>query len=129
MRKEFSVGNKKILLVDDEQDLVETMEMSLEAKGFEILKAYDGEEGLKLAIEANPDLIILDLMMPKMNGYQVCWEIKNNEKTKHLRVIMLTAKAQESDKFWGYETGADDYVTKPFEMAELVKKINSFLAD
>ena len=114
---------KRILIVDDEKDLVDTIEMALEAHGFEVLSALDGEEGLKKAIADAPDVVVLDLMMPKMNGYQVSWEIKNNEDTKHIKVIMVTAKAQESDKFWGYETGADDYLTKPFELSELIKKI------
>ena len=122
-------GKKNILLIDDERDLVETVEMSLKSKGYEVVTAFDGEEGLKVALETKPDIVILDLMMPKMNGYQVCWELKNNEVTKDLKVIMLTAKTQESDKFWGYETGADDYITKPFEMAELVKKIAKFLGN
>lgn len=122
------MGDKKrILLVDDEKDLVETMEMALEARGFEVLKAYDGEEGLRKALDDKPGIVILDIMMPKMNGYQVCWELKNRDETKHLSVILLTAKTQESDIFWGFETGADDYITKPFEMAELLKRINKFI--
>lgn len=120
-------AKKRVLLVDDEKDLVETMEMALEAQGFEVISAFDGEEGLAKALHEKPDVVILDLMMPKMNGYQVCWEIKNREETKALKVIMLTAKTQESDKFWGFETGADEYVTKPFEMSELVKKISKFV--
>ncbi len=122
-------NKKRILIVDDEQDLVDTMEMALEASGYEVLSALDGEEGLRKATTENPDLVILDLMMPKMNGYQVSWELKNNEDTKHLKIIMVTAKTQESDKFWGYETGADDYITKPFQMSELVKKIAKFLGE
>lgn len=118
---------KTILLVDDEKDLLETMEMALESQGFNVITAFDGEEGLAKAVSEKPDIIILDLMMPKMNGYQVCWELKNREETKSLKVIMLTAKTQESDKFWGFETGADDYVTKPFEMSELIKKITKFV--
>lgn len=120
------MAKKKILLVDDEHDLVETMQLALEAKGYEIACAYDGEEGLKAAREGAPDIVILDLMMPKMNGYQVCWELKNNDVTRNIKVIMLTAKTQETDKFWGHETGADDYVTKPFEMSALLKRIADF---
>lgn len=120
-------AKKTILLVDDEKDLLETMVMALEAQGFDVISAFDGEEGLAKAVSEKPDIVILDLMMPKMNGYQVCWELKNREETKALKVIMLTAKTQESDKFWGFETGADDYVTKPFEMSELVKKITKFI--
>lgn len=120
------MAKTKILLVDDERDLVETMEMALEAKGYDVVCAYDGEEGLKQAVSTRPDVIILDLMMPKMNGYQVCWELKNNETTRDIKVVMLTAKTQESDKFWGHETGADDYITKPFEMSHLIQRIECF---
>ena len=120
------MSKTKILLVDDERDLVETMEMALEAKGYEVICAYDGDEGLKQAVATHPDIIILDLMMPKMNGYHVCWELKNNDTTREIKVIMLTAKTQESDKFWGHETGADDYITKPFEMSHLIQRIETF---
>jgi DNA-binding response OmpR family regulator len=122
------MAKTKILLVDDERDLVETMEMALEAKGYDVVSAFDGEEGLKQAVSTRPDVIILDLMMPKMNGYQVCWELKNNDATRDIKVVMLTAKTQESDKFWGHETGADDYITKPFEMSYLIQRIESFSA-
>lgn len=114
---------KRILIIDDEEDLVETMEMALEAHGYSVMTALDGEDGLKKSTQERPDVIVLDIMMPKMNGYQVCWELKNHDETKSLKVIMLTAKTQESDKFWGYETGADEYITKPFEMQELIQKI------
>lgn len=114
---------KRILIVDDERDLVETLIFRLESEGYDVSVAYDGQEGLEKAKKDKPDLILLDVMMPKLNGYQVCRELKSSDATKKIVVIMLTAKAQESDKFWGMETGADAYVTKPFESGELLSKI------
>jgi len=120
---------KRILIVDDEKDIVESVQFSLEFEGFECLVAYDGEEALLKAKSENPDLILLDIMLPKINGYQVCRLLKSDEKYKHIPIIMLTAKAQESDKFWGMETGADDYMTKPFELEKLIQKIQGYLEE
>ena len=120
------MDKKRILIVDDEKDIVESVQFKLEFEGFECLVAYDGEEALLKARRENPDLILLDIMLPKMNGYQVCRFLKSEEQHKHIPIIMLTAKAQESDKFWGMETGADDYVTKPFELEKLIQKIQGY---
>jgi len=120
------MDKKKILIVDDEKDIVESVQFKLEFEGFECLVAYDGEEALLKARGENPDLILLDVMLPKMNGYQVCRLLKSKEQHRHIPIIMLTAKAQESDKFWGMETGADDYVTKPFELEKLIQKIQGY---
>ncbi len=121
------MNKKRILIVDDERDIVETIQFMLESEGFECLTAYDGEDALLKARTENPDLILLDIMLPKINGYQVCRLLKSDEEYKHLPIIMLTAKVQESDKFWGKESGADDYVTKPFEMEKLIQKIQGYL--
>ena len=121
------MDRKKILLVEDQADLIEMLKLSLEAIDYEIITAADGEEGLKKTRKESPNLILLDVMMPKMNGYQVCRELKKDEATKKIPVIMLTAKGQQSDKFWGKETGADEYVTKPFDMDELMEKIRGLL--
>lgn len=121
------MAKKKILVVDDEGELVKGLQIRLEASGFEVIAAFDGQEGLEKARDEKPDLILLDVMMPKMNGYQVCRELKNDENTKNIVVIMLTAKGQESDKFWGKEVGANDYVIKPFESSELMEKIKELL--
>ena len=118
---------KRILIVDDEKDIVESIEFSLEFEGFECSAAHDGEEALLKARKEYPDLILLDIMLPKINDYQVCRLLKSDEKYKHIPIIMITAKAQESDKFWGKESGADDFVTKPFDMEELVQKIRGCL--
>lgn len=118
---------QKVLIVDDEHDIVETIRFSLELEDFECLVAYDGEEALLKAKREDPDLILLDIMLPKTNGYQVCRLLKSDQEYSHIPIIMLTAKTQESDKFWGKESGADDYVTKPFEMEKLIRKIQEYL--
>lgn len=118
---------RKILIVDDEPDMVENTRLFLDHKGHEVLSAFDGEEGLRIARQERPDIILLDVMMPKINGYQVCRELKGDAETKSIPIIMLTAKAQESDKSWGKEVGADNYVTKPFEMNDLIQKIEDLL--
>lgn len=121
------MDKKRILIVDDERDIVETIQFRLEVEGFECLVAYDGEEAFLKAKRENPDLILLDIMLPKINGYQMCRLLKSEQEYSHIPIIMLTAKTQESDKFWGKESGADDYVTKPFEMEKLVQIIHEYL--
>lgn len=115
--------NKKILIIDDESSLVEMLSMRLEAHNYRVISACDGEEGLDKARSAAPDLIILDLMLPKLDGYQVCRMLKSDERYKHIPIIIFTARAQESDMKAGMEAGADAYVTKPFEPAILLDKI------
>ena len=119
---------KKILIVDDEKDIVETLSFMLQAKGFECIAAYDGEEGLNLAKKVNPDLVILDVMMPKINGYKICRLLKFDNKYKNIPIIMITARSQDEDKIIGEETGADEYITKPFEFSDVLEKINKYLA-
>ena len=121
------MAKKKILVVDDEMDLVEMVSLRLEANNFEVLKAYDGQVGLDLARTDKPDLVILDLMLPKLEGYKVCRMLKFDEKYKHIPIILFTAKTQESDKKLGEDVGADAYVTKPFEPNELLSKIKELL--
>jgi len=121
------MAKKKILLVDDEKDLVEMVKMRLEASGYEVIPAYDGQEGLEKARRENPDLIILDIMLPKMDGYKVCRMLKFDEKYKKIPIIMFSARAQESDQLTGREVGADGYIVKPFEPAVLLNKIQEFL--
>ena len=118
---------KRILVVDDEVDLVETLTFRLEANGYEVIKAYDGQAGLDLAKKGNPDLIILDLMLPKLDGYKVCRMLKFDEKYKKIPIILFTARAQESDKKMGVEVGADAYITKPFDPQVLLAKIKQLL--
>ena len=118
---------KKILVVDDEVDLVETVRFPLEMEGFDVLVSYNGEDALNQARKENPDLIILDLMLPKLDGYKVCRLLKFDERYKHIPILMLTAKTQEKDKILGKETGADEYITKPFEMDHLIEKVKAYL--
>jgi DNA-binding response OmpR family regulator len=120
---------RKILVVDDEIDLVEMLTMRLESNNYQVISASDGQEGLDKARTEKPDLIILDLMLPKIDGYKVCRMLKFDEKYRQIPVILFTARAQESDIKLGEEVGADAYVTKPFEpdillgkVAELLKK-------
>ncbi len=120
-------NKKKILLVDDEQDMVYAVKMQLEASGFKVLTAQDGQEGLDKARAEKPDLIILDLMLPMIDGYKVCRMLKFDEKYKNIPVIIYTARAQEADEKLGYEVGADAYMTKPFDPKKLLAKINELL--
>lgn len=110
----------KILVVDDETKIVDILTFNLRKEGYETIEAYDGEAGLTLALSENPDLVILDIMMPKMDGYEVCKRIR---KTSQVPVIMLTAKDEEADKVLSFELGADDYITKPFGVKELLARV------
>jgi len=121
------MSKKRILVVDDEVDLVETIRFSLELEGYEVLVAYNGEEALNQARKENPDLILLDLMLPKLDGYKVCRLLKFDERYKRIPILMLTAKIQEKDKVIGMETGANEYITKPFEMDKLMDKVKNYL--
>lgn len=121
------MDKKKILLVDDEKDLVEAVKLRLEANNYEVIPAFDGQEALAQARRSKPDLIILDLMLPKIDGYKVCRMLKFDEKYKKIPIIMFTARAQESDKKLGEEVGADAYITKPFESQALLAKIKELL--
>jgi DNA-binding response OmpR family regulator len=118
---------KRILIADDEEDLVTTLQFTLEKEGYECLTAYDGKEALDKAKRENPDLIVLDIMMPKMNGYEVSRLLKFDARFKHIPIVMLTARTQEKDKEIGRETGADRYITKPFEMDDLVSTVRNML--
>lgn len=120
---------KTILLVDDEKDLVETVSFRLQAAGYEVVPAYDGQEGLEKARSLKPNLIILDLMLPRMDGYKVCRLLKFDEKYKGIPVIMFTARAQDSDRQMGLQVGADAYITKPFEPQVLLNKIKELLKE
>jgi phosphate regulon transcriptional regulator PhoB len=117
----------KILITDDEKDIVELISYNLAKEGFSIIKAYDGEAALRLVKLQKPDLLILDLMLPRMSGIDVCKTIRNNPDTANLPIIMLTAKADETDKIVGLEIGADDYITKPFSVRELVARVRAIV--
>jgi len=122
-------GNKekKVLIVDDEPDIVETIKFVLETEGITCITSYDGEDALNKAKSKKPDLIILDVMLPKINGYKVCRLLKFDSKYKNIPILMVTARSQEEDKVIGNETGADEYITKPFNIEELVEITKKYL--
>lgn len=120
-----SQGQKKILIVEDESDIAQLVKIYLEKEGFHTLRAKTGLEAQKLVSSDHPDLLILDLMLPEMDGLEVCKSLRNKPDTALLPIIMLTAKAEESDTIVGLELGADDYVTKPFSPKSLVARVKA----
>jgi len=118
---------EKILVTDDEEDIVDLISYNLAREGYSIIKAYDGEAALRQVKLQKPDLLILDLMLPRMSGIDVCKTIRSNPDSANLPVIMVTAKGDETDKIIGLEIGADDYVTKPFSVRELVARVRAVL--
>jgi DNA-binding response OmpR family regulator len=114
---------KKILIVEDEKDMVTGLKFNLEARDYTVIVAYDGETGYQKALSEKPDLVILDIMLPKLNGYEVCKSLK--KEIPDLPIIMLTAKSQEAEIVTGLEIGADDYITKPFSVLELLARIKA----
>lgn len=116
-----------VLIVDDEKDLVELVRYHLEKEGLKCLEARDGETALQLAREQTPDLMVLDLMLPGVDGLEVCRKLRKDSKTSSVAIIMLTAKAEEVDRIVGLEIGADDYMVKPFSPRELVARVKAVL--
>ena len=114
---------KKVLIVEDEKNIVDILRFNLQRSGYATLEAYDGEEGLRLALEENPDLVLLDVMLPKMIGFDVCKTLR--QRGSNVPVIILTAREEETDKVLGLEIGADDYITKPFSMRELIARVGA----
>lgn len=121
------MAQKKILIVDDEEDVLELVRYNLEKNGYAVVTAATGEEALEKVRTQTPDLIVLDLMLPGVDGFNVCKQLKGNPKTEHLPVIMLTAKGEEADIVTGLELGADDYVLKPFSPKVLIARIRRSL--
>lgn len=119
--------SKKILIVDDEPDTVELAKMVLSYEGYETTIAYDGDEALEKIRLETPDLVLLDIKMPKKDGLEVCRELKQNPEYKHIPILMFTAKAHNRDLELGWEAGADDYITKPFSGAALLERIRTHL--
>ena len=118
-------AKKTILIVDDEEPIINLLEYNLEKEGYNLIEARDGETGLKLAFDKKPDLILLDLMLPRIDGLTVCKRIRNSP--LNIPIIMISAKAEEIDKILGLELGADDYITKPFSVRELVARVKANL--
>lgn len=125
--KNFSDTREKILIVDDEMSTLMPLKRSLESENYAVVEAYDGHEAIKKANEEIPDLIILDLMLPGMDGIEVCQHLKADIQTEKIPIIMLTAKDNINDKVEGLQIGADDYVTKPFVLKELKARIKSVM--
>ena len=115
--------SKRVLIIEDEKNIVDILSFNLGKEGYDTLEAYDGVTGLQLALEQNPDLVLLDLMLPGMNGFDVCRKIR--EAGSAVPILMLTAREEEADKVLGLELGADDYITKPFAMRELMARVKA----
>lgn len=118
----------KILIVDDAEDTVELLKKRFHSEGYDTAEAYNGEEGLQKVAEYDPDLIVLDVMMPKIDGYEVCQRLKSDDKTKYIPILMLTAKGEVVHKVKGLDIGADDYMSKPFDYKELSARVRSLLS-
>ena len=114
---------KTVLIVEDEKNIVDILRFNLQREGYQTCEAYDGEDGLAKALSVNPDLILLDVMLPKMNGFDVCRRLR--DKGDNVPAIILTAREEEADKVLGLEIGADDYITKPFSMRELIARVGA----
>jgi len=120
---------KKILIVDDEHDIVRTLENRLKANGYDVISSYDGQDAMDKVKSEPVDLMILDLMLPKLDGYKVCGLLKRNKKYHNIPIIMFTAKAKEEDAKLGKELGADAYIVKPFNPQVLLAKIKELLKE
>ena len=121
--------HSRVLVVDDEPDLVRILEFGLKAAGYAVDTASDGQEGLKKAREIKPDIILLDLMLPKLDGYKVCRLLKFDERYKHIPIMILSARTQEGDQALAHEMGANRFLTKPYEFAEILEHIRALLKE
>jgi DNA-binding response OmpR family regulator len=116
-----------ILLIDDERVFVEMLKYNLERSGYRVIGAFDGESGLRLAQENHPDLILLDLLLPGMDGIEVCQALRASDRTSRIPILMLTALGETTDKIRGFRVGANDYVTKPFDLLELLARVRALI--
>ncbi|MBI3036436.1 response regulator [Candidatus Woesearchaeota archaeon] len=121
------MAGKKILVVDDEPNILKLVSFILASKGYDVIEASGGAEGITKAKAEKPDLIVLDVMMPKMDGFEAAKKLKADPATRDIPILMLSSKAQFEDKMKGIDSGAMDYITKPFEKDELLQKIDEFL--
>ena len=121
------MAQSTILIIEDESDISDTLAYNLQKEGFNVLQTPDGHDGLKRAKQSIPDLIILDLMLPGSDGLQICRQLRADSKTAGIRILMLTARGEETDEVIGFNMGADDYVTKPFKMRPLLHRIKALL--
>ena len=121
------MANEIILVVDDEEHIAELISYNLTSNGYKVITANNGNDAVKLAVEEKPNLILLDLMIPGKDGYDVCKDVRSNSEIRNTPIIMLTAKSEELDKILGLELGADDYITKPFSVRELLARVKAVL--
>ena len=121
-------SRRRILVVDDEPDLLSVLKFGLEVEGYDVLEASDGEQGLEMARQHVPDLLVLDLMLPRMDGYKVCRALKFDERFRRIPIFILSARSGETDRRLALDLGADDYITKPYDMKDLVGRIRARLA-
>jgi len=126
-RQSPEMSKQKLLIIEDERSLSEVLKYNMEKEGFEVATAADGQEGLRRAQLLQPDLVILDLMLPVIEGYEVCRQLRSDPKTQSTRVLMLTARSDEVDEIVGFNMGADDYVTKPFKIKPLIHRVKALL--
>ncbi|ADE36345.1 response regulator [Methanohalophilus mahii] len=125
--EEMGDSRQTILIIDDEPDAIIAAKRALQSEGYNVIEAYNGKTGLEAIEEKTPDLILLDVMMPDMDGFEICKQLKKDELYNHIPIIMLTAKGEVDDRIEGIETGADDYITKPFNLRELKARIRMVL--
>jgi twitching motility two-component system response regulator PilH len=123
------MAKSKILVVEDSPTYLRKITDFLLGLGYEVITAIDGEEALEKAVQENPDLMVLDVILPKKNGFQVCRQLKTSPETQGIKIIMMTSKSQDSDRFWGLKQGADEYLTKPFVEDVLLANITRLLSD
>jgi len=121
------MANPRILIIEDDRSLAEVVNYNLEQEGYEVIVAHDGQDGLYQAQLKTPDLVLLDLMLPVMDGLEVCRRLRARSETQHVLIVMLTAKSEETDQVVGFSLGADDYVTKPFNVKVLLERIKALL--
>ena len=118
---------KTVLLVDDSPTEMKLMRQALAGKGYNLVTAVDGEEALSKALQLKPDLVLLDIILPKKNGFQVCRQLKTTPETSSVKVILVSSKSQDTDRFWGLKQGADDYLTKPFSEEDLMTAVHKYI--
>lgn len=123
------MANLKIMVVEDSPTYLRKIASFLQSLGYEIITAVDGEEALGKAMRENPGLIVLDVILPKKNGFQVCRQLKTSPATQDIKILMMTSKSQDSDRFWGLKQGADEYMTKPFDDHELKTTVTKLLSN
>ncbi len=121
------MSNVKIMVVEDSPTYLRQISALLQDQGYYIITAIDGEEAMEKAVQDDPNLIVLDVILPKKNGFQVCRQLKTSPATQNIKILMLTSKSQDSDRFWGLKQGADEYITKPFDNNDLVATVAKLL--